>query len=111
CMDGGNAYKCVSKCTLNIMKDIADAALYLGMKEASGFLERQLKRKRIDGAKMAKTLSSIRTTLNYGDFGNVDVVVEAVVENEKVKKAVLAETEAELKDGAVLASKDRKSVV
>lgn len=103
-MGGGIAYQSASKGTPIIMKDIADSALDLGMKEASGLLDRQLKRKRIDGAKMAQTLSSIRPTLNYGDFSSVDVVVEAVVENEKIKKAVLAETEAQLKDGAVLAS-------
>src|SRR5699024_4973645 len=80
-MGGGIAYQSASKGTPIIMKDIADEALALGMKEASGLLDRQLKRKRIDGAQMGKVLSSIRPTLNYGDFGNVDVVEEAVVQN------------------------------
>ena len=43
---------------------------------------------------MAQALARIRPTLNYGDFGAVDIVIEAVVENEKVKKTVLAEVEA-----------------
>jgi len=42
--------------------------------------------------------------LSYGDFGQVDIVVEAVVENPKVKQAVLAEVENHVKDGTVLAS-------
>ena len=42
---------------------------------------------------MAKRSTRIRPTLSYGDFGDVDLVIEAVVENAKVKKAVLAEVE------------------
>lgn len=103
-MGGGIAYQSASKGTPIIMKDIANAALDLGMGEASKLLAKQLERKKIDGAKMGKVLSSIRPTLNYGDFGDVDVVVEAVVENPKIKQSVLAETEGQLKDGAVLAS-------
>ncbi len=103
-MGGGIAYQSASKGTPIIMKDIADKALDLGMSEASKLLNKALERKKIDGGKMAKTLSAIRPTLNYGDFANVDVVVEAVVENPKIKQSVLAETEGHLKDGAVLAS-------
>lgn len=103
-MGGGIAYQSASKGTPIIMKDIANAALDLGMGEASKLLAKQLERKKIDGAKMGKVLSSIRPTLNYGDFKDVDVVVEAVVENPKIKQSVLAETEGQLKDGAVLAS-------
>ena len=43
-------------------------------------------------------------TLSYGDFKQVDVVVEAVVENPKVKKSVLAETEDAVGENAILAS-------
>lgn len=103
-MGGGIAYQSALKGTPIIMKDIADKALDLGMSEASKLLTKRVERKKMDAAKMAKTLSAIRPTLNYGDFGNVDVVVEAVVENEKIKQSVLAETEGHLKDGAVLAS-------
>ena len=53
---------------------------------------------------MAQTIARIRPTLSYGDFKTVDFVVEAVVENEKIKKSVLAETEGQLKEGAILSS-------
>ncbi|MFT5709748.1 MAG: 3-hydroxyacyl-CoA dehydrogenase/enoyl-CoA hydratase/3-hydroxybutyryl-CoA epimerase [Halioglobus sp.] len=103
-MGGGIAHLSASRGTPIIMKDIADAALDLGMSEASKLLAKQVSRGRMDPVKMGAILSSIRPTLNYGDFGEVDVVIEAVVENEKVKKAVLAEAETKLKDGAILAS-------
>ena len=103
-MGGGIAYQSASKGTPIIMKDIANAALDLGMGEATKLLAKAVERKKMDAAKMGKVLSSIRPTLNYGDFADVDVVVEAVVENPKIKQSVLAETEEKLKDGAVLAS-------
>ncbi|MBA53290.1 MAG: fatty acid oxidation complex subunit alpha FadB [Pseudomonadales bacterium] len=103
-MGGGIAYQSASKGTPIIMKDIADPALDLGMSEASKLLAKQVARGKIDGAKMGKVLSSIRPTLNYGDFGNVDIVVEAVVENVKIKQSVLADVEKQVKDGTILAS-------
>ena len=49
-------------------------------------------------------ISTIHPTLDYAGFDRVDVVVEAVVENPKVKKAVLAETEQKVRPDTVLAS-------
>ena len=43
-------------------------------------------------------------TLSYGDFGDVDLVVEAVVENPKIKKAVLAEVEQKIPETSILTS-------
>ncbi len=103
-MGGGIAFQSALKGTPIIMKDIADEALQQGMNEASKLLAKRVDKGKLDAAGMGKTLSAIRPTLNYGDFGGVDVVVEAVVENEKIKKSVLAETEEATRDGAVLAS-------
>ena len=103
-MGGGIAYQSASKRIPILMKDIAPKAIDLGLQEAGKLLDKQVSRGKMTTAKMAETLGRIRPTLSYGDFGNVDFVVEAVVENEKVKKSVLAEVEAALKPGAVLAS-------
>ena len=103
-MGGGVAYQSAVKGTPILMKDIAAPALQLGLDEANKLLGGQLKRKRIDADKMAKVLNSITPTLSYGDFNRVDLVVEAVVENEAVKKSVLAEVEAHLPEGATLTS-------
>ena len=45
-------------------------------------------------AKMTETLGRIRPTLNYGDFGNVDIIIEAVVENLDVKRAIFQRLDA-----------------
>lgn len=86
------------------MKDINDKSLTLGMTEAAKLLNKQLERGKIDGLKMAGVISTIHPTLDYSGFERVDVVVEAVVENPKVKKAVLAETEDQVRPDTVLAS-------
>ena len=103
-MGGGIAYQSASKKTPIIMKDINEAALDLGLNEANKLLNKQLKRKKIDTVQMGETLGRIRPTLSYGDFGDVDLVVEAVVENEKIKKIVLAEVEEACKEGTILTS-------
>jgi len=103
-MGGGVAYQSASKGTPILMKDINDAALQLGLDEATKLLNKRVSRGRMDSMKMAQVLNSITPTLNYGDFGNVDLVVEAVVENPNVKKAVLAEVESQLPEGAILTS-------
>ena len=103
-MGGGVAYQSASRGTPIIMKDINEAALTLGMDEATKLLGGQLKRGKIDPAKMAKVITQITPTLSYGDFNRVDLVVEAVVENVNVKKSVLAEVEGHLADDAVLTS-------
>ncbi len=103
-MGGGIAYQSASKGTPIIMKDIADKQLDLGMGEANKLLSKQVERRRLTPEKAGDVLSKIRPTLNYGDFANVDVIVEAVVENPKVKKAVLAEVEKLVRQDCIIAS-------
>ncbi|MDU7813900.1 MAG: fatty acid oxidation complex subunit alpha FadB [Atlantibacter hermannii] len=103
-MGGGIAYQSAWKGVPVIMKDINDKSLTLGMTEAAKLLNKQLERGKINGLKMAGVISTIHPTLDYAGFERVDVVVEAVVENPKVKKAVLAETEDKIRPDTVLAS-------
>ena len=103
-MGGGIAYQSSSKGTPILMKDINEKALTLGLNEASGLLQKQLKRKKINTHQMAQILNQISPTLNYGDFKGVNIVVEAVVENPKIKKQVLAETEKHISEDSILAS-------
>ncbi|RRJ84653.1 fatty acid oxidation complex subunit alpha FadB [Aestuariirhabdus litorea] len=103
-MGGGIAYQSALKGTPILMKDIAQAGIDLGLSEASKLLVKQLGRKRITPEKMATVLNNIVPTMNYGDFNTVDVVVEAVVENVNVKKAVLAECEEHIGEDKFLTS-------
>ncbi|MFB5143999.1 fatty acid oxidation complex subunit alpha FadB [Vibrio diabolicus] len=103
-MGGGIAYQSALKGVPVLMKDIAQASLDLGMTEASKLLNKRLSRGRIDGFKMADILASITPSLHYAGIENSDVIVEAVVENPKVKAAVLSEVESHVGDDTVITS-------
>ena len=92
-MGGGIAYQSALKGVPVVMKDIADKALQLGMGEATKLLGKQVERKKLDAIGMAKVIASITPTLSNETVKGVDIVVEAVVENPKVKGAVLKEVE------------------
>jgi 3-hydroxyacyl-CoA dehydrogenase/enoyl-CoA hydratase/3-hydroxybutyryl-CoA epimerase/enoyl-CoA isomerase len=103
-MGGGIAYQSAFKGTPIKMKDINQAGLDLGLAEANKLLAKRVARGRMTPDKMGEVLNSIDPTLTYAGFDGVDIVVEAVVENEKVKGIVLAETEKEIDKDTVLAS-------
>jgi len=103
-MGGGIAYQSASKGTPIVMKDINDPALELGLSEASKLLNNMVKRGRLTPEKMAKTISMITPSLSYGEFESVDTIVEAVVENIKIKKAVLEELETKVSHDTIIAS-------
>lgn len=103
-MGGGIAYQSAWKGVPVLMKDINEKSLALGINEAGKLLNKQLERGKIDGMKLAGVIATIQPTLEYAGFERADVVVEAVVENPKVKKTVLAETEDKVRPDTVLAS-------
>ncbi|MCW8885615.1 MAG: fatty acid oxidation complex subunit alpha FadB [Motiliproteus sp.] len=103
-MGGGIAYQSASRNTPIIMKDITEPALQTGLDEAAKLLAKKVDQGRMTSAEMAKVLGRIRATQSYGDFEDVDLVVEAVVEHPAVKGKVLAEVEQQVSDDAILTS-------
>jgi len=104
-MGGGIAYQSALTGTPAIMKDIAQEGLDLGMGEASKLLSRLVKKGRMTEEKKAAVLASITPTLEYDKgFKKVDVLVEAVVENIKVKHAVLTDVESRMNPSAIICS-------
>ena len=103
-MGGGIAYQSALKGVPVVMKDIADKALELGMGEATKLLAKPVERKKLDAVGMAKVIASITPTLSNENVKGVDIVVEAVVENPKVKGAVLKEVEGLIAEDAILTS-------
>ena len=103
-MGGGIAYQSALKGTPIIMKDIAQAGIDLGLNEAKKLLAKRVEKGRMKAEKMADVLNAIDPALSYGDFGDVDLIVEAVVENPKVKDFVLCEVEDQVSEDTVLTS-------
>jgi 3-hydroxyacyl-CoA dehydrogenase/enoyl-CoA hydratase/3-hydroxybutyryl-CoA epimerase/enoyl-CoA isomerase len=86
------------------MKDIAQEGLDLGMSEAGKLLNKQRARGRIDVDKVISVLGDISPVLDYQGFDEVDIIIEAIVENIDIKKGVLAELEALIPTSATIAS-------
>lgn len=103
-MGGGIAYQSALKGVPVVMKDIAQRGLDAGIDEASQLLQKQVSKGRMSADKAKSVLATIYPTLEYDELKHVDIVIEAVVENQRVKQTVLAEAEALLDDNAVLTS-------
>ena len=103
-MGGGIAYQSAVKGLPVVMKDINQPALDLGLSEASKILNKGMQLGKVTPEKMAKTLNAITPSLEYSAIKDVDLVIEAVVENPKVKSIVLKETEQNVDDDTILCS-------
>ncbi|SET79108.1 fatty acid oxidation complex subunit alpha FadB [Thalassotalea agarivorans] len=103
-MGGGIAYQSAYKGTPIVMKDINDDALDLGLTTAAGILTKLVERGRLNAKKMAGVLNNITPSLSYDSMKDTDIVVEAVVENPKVKGIVLAEVEGQVAEDTIITS-------
>lgn len=103
-MGGGIAWAFAAKDIPVRMKDLNTDAVALGFQQAAENFGFALKTKRLTKNQFMGKMGEISGTLDYSGFKNLDVVVEAVVENMDVKKKVLAETENYISDSCVFAS-------
>ena len=101
-MGGGVAYQSASNGVPIVMKDIRQEALDDGLDEVGKLLKKQLERGKLKPEGMAGVLNAIQPALSYGEFNDVDLVVEAVVENPKIKQSVLAEVEQNVSDDTII---------
>jgi 3-hydroxyacyl-CoA dehydrogenase/enoyl-CoA hydratase/3-hydroxybutyryl-CoA epimerase len=92
-MGGGIAWLMADAGMQPIMKDLTTEALNLGLKQSSSNFQGALKRKKITRDEFERKQRSITAQLDYSGFKKIDLVIEAVVENMKIKKSVFAETE------------------
>jgi 3-hydroxyacyl-CoA dehydrogenase/enoyl-CoA hydratase/3-hydroxybutyryl-CoA epimerase len=104
-MGGGIAQLIAAEMDLPVrMKDVRDEALASGMHHAADLFQKQVTRRRLSAAESRRKIALLHPTLDYSGFGRVDMVVEAIVENMKVKQEVFAETAKHLPEDAILAS-------
>lgn len=103
-MGGGIAWLFANSDQAPIMKDLAQPALELGLKQASGNFSSALKKKKMSEDDFNRKMRSITPTTTYDGFKGVDLVVEAVVENMDVKKKVFAELETKVRPDCLITS-------
>lgn len=86
------------------LKDIREEALGLGLRHAREMFDKLVERRRIERRERDRYMDAISPTLDYTGFGGMDLVIEAVVERMDVKRQVLQETEAQVRDDCILAT-------
>lgn len=103
-MGGGIAYVAADKGIEVRMKDINYAAVALGIRHAKDLWAKLVKRKKIDSYEFARKMTRVTGGLDFAGFGQLDVVVEAIVEDMNIKKKVIGETAAKCKPDCVIAT-------
>lgn len=90
---------------LNVVMLERDAAsLEVGLGRVVAVFERSVVKKRITEADKNQRLARLTGTLNMSDLADVDLAIEAVVEDRAIKEGVFAQLDAVLKPGAILAT-------
>jgi 3-hydroxyacyl-CoA dehydrogenase len=74
-----------------VVKDIDEKQLDLARKHVEGIYQSRVDKGKMTSAQMQEKLDLIEYTLDYEDFADVDIVIEAVPEVMKIKTAVLKE--------------------
>lgn len=87
-----------------VMRDIEDRFVEGGMANITKNLDRSVKKERIKAEDKEAILGRIKGTTNMDDLKDVDLIVEAVIENADLKKKVFNELEGLCKPDIIFAS-------
>lgn len=103
-MGSGIAQVCAQSDYQVIVNDIKEEFLDKGFAVIARNLARQAEKGKITNEERDQTLSRLRKSIDIQDAGDVDLVIEAAVENMEVKKSIFAELDKYAPEHAILAS-------
>jgi 3-hydroxyacyl-CoA dehydrogenase / enoyl-CoA hydratase / 3-hydroxybutyryl-CoA epimerase len=103
-MGGGIAQLAAEKGIQVRMKDIQHDAVASGLRHAQSLFDRSVARHRMREPEARQAMGRISGGVGYDGFGQLDLVVEAVVERLEVKQSVLREVEERVPGGCILAT-------
>ncbi len=87
-----------------LLKDVSVEAINDGQKKVWDDLDKKVKKRALSRFDRDKIFSRIDGVLDYRGFNKVDLVIEAVFEDMKLKQKILAETEEHTRDDCIFAS-------
>ena len=87
-----------------LMVDIDDQRIAAGLKSVRAVVEGRIKAGRATPDDLASMLAMLSTSTSTAAFGEYDLVIEAVTENEQLKKKVYGQLAAVLRPDAILTS-------
>lgn len=103
-MGGGIAFAAADKGIDSRLKDISWEAIGKGYEAAHKIWQKQVKRRRLKPKQLRQKMDLISGGLDYAGFGQMDVVIEAIVEDMEIKKKVIGETAANCPEDCVIAT-------
>lgn len=103
-MGGGIAHQFALHKTAVVLRDINEQALGLGVAHCSELLRASVDKKRITAFDLTQVRDRIQATTALSELQQVNLVVEAVVEQAEIKQKVLAEIESQVSLDTVLTS-------
>jgi enoyl-CoA hydratase/3-hydroxyacyl-CoA dehydrogenase len=87
-----------------VLKEVNSEYLLKGIKMIEGNLRGLVSRKKLAQDRADKALSMLKGVLDYSEFGNVDMVIEAVVEKVPLKQTIFSEIEKACPPHCILAT-------
>jgi 3-hydroxyacyl-CoA dehydrogenase len=87
-----------------VLKDVDQKFVDTGLEKARSLWQGRVDAGKLDPAELDRTLSLITGTTEYGGFGDVDFVIEAVPERMAIKQAVFSELDEVTPGHAILSS-------
>jgi len=103
-MGAGIAYQTAAAGIEVVLLDTDANNAAKGKAYSEALLAKRVKRGKMAQAKMDGVLGLIKPTSDYADLAGCDLVIEAVFEDRKIKKAVLQQTEAAVGEDCLIAS-------
>ena len=87
-----------------VLKDVDQKFLDRGMEQVRMIYQRRVDKGRMSAGEMDSKMSLIIPTLDYGEFGDVDIVIEVVPEKMTLKQKIFAELDGICPEGTIFAS-------
>ncbi|MEQ1724053.1 MAG: 3-hydroxyacyl-CoA dehydrogenase NAD-binding domain-containing protein, partial [Pseudobdellovibrio sp.] len=103
-MGGGIAYVAADKGIDVRVKDISHDANAKALKHARDLWAKLAKKRVIDNYQFTQKMSLVSTGLDFAGFKNIDVTIEAIVEDMGIKQKVIGQTAAQMRDDAIIAT-------
>jgi len=103
-MGAGIAEVSVDKGMVTYLKDMNADGLAKGVQQVQSGVDKKVKRKKISKLDGERHIANLLPTLDYDQFKEVDMVIEAVFEDINIKHKVVREVEKHMRPDAIFAS-------
>jgi 3-hydroxybutyryl-CoA dehydrogenase len=103
-MGSGIAHVCALAGLDVALNDVSDDRIKEGLATINGNMARQVARGRVTEEQRQAALKKIKPALSFEQFADSDLVIEAVTENEEIKRKILSQLCPMLKPGALVGS-------